>query len=603
MKKTTLSLGVLALLAFLCIPLFLGAQTDIKYGPDYFVFEAEDTDSPLDLWVLREPGDPLYYVGTGNEIEAINQTYIEFTGNNLNGGSPKSPLTYTFTCPKTATYRILMRMYQPLAPNEAGDKRNDVWIKLAGNYTSANVYPQSILESDHKFWGRGVRKWGTCYNLEAHVNGVKTQRAVLYNLIEGEQYTFTMSGRAQGCSIDYILFYENSLGLVVNNQDLAANNDPKYRPNAGNFLNVELDTAEIRLENIGDTYQFTATVTPDSAPDKTLNWVSDDPSIATVDANGLVTAIAEGQTFVHAIPDSAGNTASCEVNVGELPFQPITWSATQLSEEADVITDGALLEAINFAGGTDAAVYNTTLNTVAFRGVVNNRTDNVWENPATAYFSANSVQVVPETVDIYDASIGLPEFDVLLSEFLWTNGTPTTVTLSNLKIGTTYKMQLFAADTRSSQGGSYIVLADSFGDANTTPYTESNGLSIVGEFTAVAESFSFDFSKVTSAGAVQGINLNAYQLRRTATTSVETPEQSGYRIYPNPARDVLHIKSIATGTNAHITLSALDGRVVFRGLQTGGLTSLQTDQLPEGVYTLHILSGDQLHTEKVMISK
>jgi len=143
----------------------------VKYGQDYFVFEPEITNSELGLWVRRVPGDPAYHEGT---VAPVNNGYLEFTGNNLNGGSAKSPLSYTFVCQKTGKYRIVMRMYQPLNDHEEGDKRNDVWIKLAGTFTSSCVFPNVALKHNHKFWGRGVRKWGSAHKMEGHVNGVKT---------------------------------------------------------------------------------------------------------------------------------------------------------------------------------------------------------------------------------------------------------------------------------------------------------------------------------------------------------------------------------------------------------------------------------------------
>lgn len=581
--------------------LSLSGQNNIKYGPNYFVFEAEDTQSPLDLWVLRSPADPAYYTGTG--IEAINQTYIEFTGNTLNGGAAKSPLTYTFTCPKTAKYRVAMRMYQPLAPNEAGDKRNDVWIKLTGNYTPGTaVYPQNILESNHKFWGRGVRQWGTCHSLEAHVNGVKKQNAVIYNLIKGETYTFSMSGRSQGCSIDYILFYENSLGYTMNGQDLATNTPSDMRPYAFDVTTVTLDTSDINLENLTDTYQLIATVKPDTASDKTITWSSADPAIATVDATGLVTAVSNGTTTISATANASGISARCEVLVGKIIRQPIAWSAKQLTGEIDVLTDGTLLEAVNFAGGTDPSVYKTTLNTVTFEGKVSNRTDNVWQNPATDYFSASSIQVVPPTVDIYDDSIGLPIFDVLLSKFLWTNGIPTVVTFSNLTVGRSYKIQFFAADTRNSQAGSWILLEDEFGSPDTTHYTESNGLSIIGEFTAIAESFSFEFSKVTEDGIRQGINLNAYQLREIGATSLDQPSiDQTFIISPNPAQDWIRIELTESDAAASVTLLTLEGKTVFQKQLSNQTEIIHTHDMSPGIYLIQVNRQGRTTHQKLII--
>ena len=51
---------------------------------------------------------------------------------------------------------------------------------------------------------------------------------------------------------------------------------------------------------VGDTLQLTATVTPANAANKKVTWSSDYTSIATVNSNGLVTAVSNGMAFVTA---------------------------------------------------------------------------------------------------------------------------------------------------------------------------------------------------------------------------------------------------------------------------------------------------------------
>lgn len=203
-------------------------RSPIKYGKDYIVFEPEITKSDLDLWVQRKPGDLSYYKGDG--IEAIHKNYLEFTGNDMNFGEPTSPLIYNFKAPKTGDFRIVMRMYQPLKKGEKEDKRNDIYIKLAGDFTSACKFSTETLKSYHKFFGRGVRKWGSMYDMEGHINGKKVLAPVVYSLKKGEEYTFTMAGRAQGCSIDYILLFDKKLELIANTEDLAITTSEIYRP-------------------------------------------------------------------------------------------------------------------------------------------------------------------------------------------------------------------------------------------------------------------------------------------------------------------------------------------------------------------------------------
>lgn len=50
--------------------------------------------------------------------------------------------------------------------------------------------------------------------------------------------------------------------------------------------------------NIGDTFVNTVTVLPENATDKSLIWISKDPEIASVDDEGRITAISEGETTI-----------------------------------------------------------------------------------------------------------------------------------------------------------------------------------------------------------------------------------------------------------------------------------------------------------------
>ena len=65
-----------------------------------------------------------------------------------------------------------------------------------------------------------------------------------------------------------------------------------------------------------ESLQLTALVLPDDATDKGVTWSSSDVAVATVDDNGLVTAIAPGTATITATTNDGSNlTASCEITV------------------------------------------------------------------------------------------------------------------------------------------------------------------------------------------------------------------------------------------------------------------------------------------------
>ncbi|MBO5350401.1 MAG: Ig-like domain-containing protein [Alistipes sp.] len=78
---------------------------------------------------------------------------------------------------------------------------------------------------------------------------------------------------------------------------------------------IKFDKNELELYN-GDTYTLQATILPEDANNKTLSWSSSSPTIATVDENGMITAIAAGTATITATAtDESGITATCKVTV------------------------------------------------------------------------------------------------------------------------------------------------------------------------------------------------------------------------------------------------------------------------------------------------
>ncbi len=78
--------------------------------------------------------------------------------------------------------------------------------------------------------------------------------------------------------------------------------------------------------HVGEDLQLQAAVTPDNATNKAVEWSSSDTEIATVDANGLVTGVAEGTATITATAaDGSGVTGTFDVTVTE---KPETESAT-----------------------------------------------------------------------------------------------------------------------------------------------------------------------------------------------------------------------------------------------------------------------------------
>lgn len=81
-------------------------------------------------------------------------------------------------------------------------------------------------------------------------------------------------------------------------------------------ISVSLDKNSISIAK-GDTDTLTAIVNPANATNKSLNWTSSNPSVATVNSSGVVSAVSAGSAIITVTTRDSGKTAICYVTVTE----------------------------------------------------------------------------------------------------------------------------------------------------------------------------------------------------------------------------------------------------------------------------------------------
>lgn len=100
---------------------------------------------------------------------------------------------------------------------------------------------------------------------------------------------------------------------------------------------VTIDPAELTLR-VGDEATLTATLTPADAVDKTVEWGTTNPDVATV-SDGVVTALAKGTAQIWVKALAVGLADTCEVTVlGAMDQTTVTYNAVK---DPALLTDGA----------------------------------------------------------------------------------------------------------------------------------------------------------------------------------------------------------------------------------------------------------------------
>ena len=143
------------------------------------------------------------------------------------------------------------------------------------------------------------------------------------------------------------------------------------------MTSVSLDKTTLALEVDGTT-TLVATVKPTDATDKTVSWSSDNTSVATVDVNGKVTAVAAGSATITVTTTDGGKTATCAVTV-TAPTPPATVNVTEVNLNKTTLplvvgNSETLVPTVTPSNATDKTVSwssdNTSVATVDANGKV-----------------------------------------------------------------------------------------------------------------------------------------------------------------------------------------------------------------------------------------
>ena len=119
---------------------------------------------------------------------------------------------------------------------------------------------------------------------------------------------------------------------------------------------LELDT--------GESYDMNVTIYPNNATSTDISWSSSDNEIATVDSNGVITAVGVGNTTATVTTVDGGFTADVDVTVQAKAAVTVTGtdgSTTYDSESSDPQTfDATTLFVTDPATGIGAITYSIT---------------------------------------------------------------------------------------------------------------------------------------------------------------------------------------------------------------------------------------------------
>ena len=200
---------------------------------------------------------------------------------------------------------------------------------------------------------------------------------------------------------------------------------------------VSLNKSEMTLTE-GESETLAATVTPENAENKSIKWSSNNEAVATVDANGTVTAKSAGTAVITATSTN-GKTAGCTVKVEKKQI-PVT--EVRLSESTVGIVEGStykLTATVLPENTTDSksvswSSSNSEVATVDANGTVTAK------RAGTVVITATSTngKTAGCTVTVSRKEIPITEISLDKSSATLTEGETTTLVATVLPENTTY---------------------------------------------------------------------------------------------------------------------------------------------------------------------
>ena len=200
---------------------------------------------------------------------------------------------------------------------------------------------------------------------------------------------------------------------------------------------ISLDKTSLTLQ-LGSSATLAATVTPENATDKTVTWSSNNSDIASVDAQGKVTARSIGSTYIMA---KAGNVlASCYITVTAIPVTSVTLDKTSLTLQvggtasltATVGPDNATDKTVTWSSSDNAVVFVDGTGRITARGVgTATVTAKAGDKSAACTVTVNPVPVTSVTLSRSSMALQVGETETLTATVAPDNATDKTITWSS----------------------------------------------------------------------------------------------------------------------------------------------------------------------------
>ncbi|WP_026990002.1 beta strand repeat-containing protein [Flavobacterium subsaxonicum] len=322
------------------------------------------------------------------------------------------------------------------------------------------------------------------------------------------------------------------------------------------------NNAPATITTNGGTLQLVATVTPVT---EAVTWtISTGAALATIEANGLVTALANGTVTVTATTVS-GATATFTVVITNQVVLATAIEITTLNNVAAAITTNAgtlqLVATITPANSTDTAVVWSITSGSEFATISATGLITAIANGTITITATTANGTLTDTVDVV---ITNQVVDVTALTITTLNNVPATIVTAG---GT---LQLVATVTPANATDTSVVWSITSGTAFAT--IDQDGV-----VTAIANG-----TVTVTATSANGVTTTFEVVINIPTNSVDTVTLNNVSIYPNPTNGIITIDAIQQVT-AFAVYNTIGQQVA-----TGKSNTVNLQDAQQGIYLVQV---------------
>ncbi|MCH2044689.1 MAG: Ig-like domain-containing protein, partial [Saprospiraceae bacterium] len=360
-------------------------------------------------------------------------------------------------------------------------------------------------------------------------------------------------------------------------------------------LTVQGQGGQTSINTLGGNLQMEAIVIPANASNQLLTWSIDDPSLALISSNGLLTALANGTVTVTATTNDGSNlSASAIINITDQNIAVQTITVDGQGGIDSITANGGTLQMVATVLPVNATVTDVTWS------VDNAAIASIDQNGVLQAFT-NGVVTVTATANDGSGISGTKQITVL------NQGATGVILVNNIQVLASGGSNSISVDNGTLQMFAIVLPVNatnsdiqwSVSDPSIASIDQNGLLQAVSDGTVLVVASALDGSGISGTLVITVSNQTT-----VATQTIENTEDS-WTLYPNPVKNqlILNAQDIREGGDAQLEILDLQGRVLMQKTMyiQQGSQHIEVDhieQLRAGVYVLSVTKGDQYFVQK-----